>query len=149
MKKSFLPLTAALLAVAVLGTTVTVRAADEAKAEKKAEKKAEAPAGEAAPKRATPYGGTIAAVDKTAMTVTIKKKEAEKTLVVTASTKITKAGKPATLDDAVVGEEAGASYLEEAGKNVARSLRFGPKPEKKATDAKPKKEKKAADAAAK
>ena len=132
-------LMAALLAMAVIGTSVTVRAADE----KKVEKKAEAPAGEAAPKRGTPYGGTISAIDKTAMTVTVKKKEAEKSFSITAETKITKAGKPATFEDGVVGEEVGVYSMEEGGKNVARSLRFGPKPEKKEGEAKPKKEKKA------
>ncbi|MFM2293791.1 MAG: hypothetical protein RLZZ350_204 [Verrucomicrobiota bacterium] len=140
MKLQFKALTSALLAVAIVGTTVTVRAADDAKPEKKAEKKAktEAPAeATAAPaKKALPYGGTVTAIDKTAMTVTVKKKDAEKTFSITSSTKITKAGKPATLADGVVGEECGVSFLDEDGKNVARSFRFGPKPEKKEDAAK-------------
>jgi ribosomal protein S1 len=140
MKTTFKSLAAALLAVAIVGTTATVRAADEAKPEAKAEKKAkaDAPAADAAApaKKGLPYSGTVTAIDKTAMTVTVKKKEAEKTFSITSSTKITKAGKPATLADGVVGEECGVSYLDEDSKNVARSFRFGPKPEKKEDAAK-------------
>ena len=68
----------------------------------------------------------------------------------TSETKIKKADKPATMDDGKVGEEIGVYYHEVDGKNVAASLRFGPKPEKKADgEAKPKTEKKAEGEAAK
>ena len=59
---------------------------------------------------------------------------------ITSATKITKAGKPATLADGVVGEEVGG-YVKptDDGKMSASSVRFGPKPEGK--DAEKNKEK--------
>jgi hypothetical protein len=86
------------------------------------------------------WSGTLTAVDKTAMTVTITKKEVEKTFQVTSETKIHKAGEPATLDDGVIGEAASASYRKTADTNAvpkAVSLRFGPgekKPEPPASN---------------
>jgi hypothetical protein len=52
-----------------------------------------------------------------------------RTFEVTPDTKLAKAGKPATLADATVGEDVGGSYQERDGKLVAKSVRFGPKPE--------------------
>jgi hypothetical protein len=50
---------------------------------------------------------------------------------VTSTTKITKAGKLAMLEDATAGEEVGGAYHEgESGKLELMSLRIGPKPEK-------------------
>jgi hypothetical protein len=52
---------------------------------------------------------------------------------VTSETKIAKAGKPATLDDATVGEEVGGAYHQaEGGKMELMSLRIGAKPAKEA-----------------
>ena len=78
--------------------------------------------------KGTPYAGTIGSVDKTAKAVTIKTKEKSRTYQITSETKIQKAGKPATLDDVTVGEEAAAYGHEEAGKYIAHSLRVGPRP---------------------
>ena len=124
--------------------------------DKKEEAQATAKSAEAASKatpgipakiRALPYNGLVAAVDKTAMTITIKKKQAEKTFSVTSATRIAKMGKPATLEDVTIGEEVGVSYIEaEGGKAEARSLRLGPKPEKQESDAKAKAEKHSKDA---
>ena len=73
-----------------------------------------------------PIGGKLAAVDKTAMTITI----GQSTIQITSETKIEKAGKPATLDDGVVGEEARATYKKtEDGKLMAVKVWFGPRPE--------------------
>src|SRR5438034_11394521 len=47
-----------------------------------------------------PYHGTLTAVDKSAKTITVGKT----TYQITSETKITKEGKPATLDDGVVGQ---------------------------------------------
>jgi Cu/Ag efflux protein CusF len=93
------------------------------KGDKKDEKKA----------RALPYAGTVKSVDKAAKQVTIATKEKSRTFEITAETKITAAGKPATLDDVKTGEEAAVSYVEKDGKFMANSLRAGPK-----TDAEPK-----------
>jgi hypothetical protein len=123
MKKLLFILTVA--AFAACSTTPLV-AADAKPADKK-----DTPAKEAAP-RALPFRGKIGAVDKTAKTI----KVGERTFQVTADTKINKAGKPATLDDATVGEEVGGSYREGTDKKLNLvSLRIGARP-----DAAPKKE---------
>lgn len=73
-----------------------------------------------------PLGGKIAKVDKTAKSITV----GETTVMITSETRITKAGKPAVFDDAVVGEEVGIFYVKgEDGKLTARSVRIGPRPE--------------------
>ena len=79
--------------------------------------------------RGTPYAGKVGAVDKAAKTVTIATKEKSRTYQITSETRISKAGKPATLDDVTVGEEAAAYGHEESGKYIAQSLRVGPRPE--------------------
>ncbi len=123
MKKLILILTVAVLAAT---STLPLIAADNKPAEKK-----EAPAKDA-PARALPFRGKIGAVDKQAKTI----KVGERTFQVTADTKINKAGKPATLDDATIDEEVGGSYREGADKKLNLvSLRIGARP-----DAAPKKE---------
>lgn len=115
-----------LMAIAVAGTPVMLRAQD-------------APAA-AAPKkaRALPFHGKIEALDATAKTITIGKE----TIQITSETKITKGGKPATLADAAVGDDTGGAYRKDAdGKLNAVSLRIGPKPAPAAAaaaDSKPK-----------
>jgi hypothetical protein len=118
MKKLLLAVVLAALAAV---STLPLIAADDKPADKK-----EAPA------RALPFRGKIAAVDKQAKTL----KVGERTFQITADSKIAKAGKAATLDDATVGEEVGGSYRESADKKLnVVSLRIGPRP-----DAPPKKE---------
>ena len=73
-----------------------------------------------------PFHGKLAALDRQAATITVGKR----TFQVVASTKITKAGKAATLNDGVLGETASGYFrMNEEGKLVLASLRFGPKPE--------------------
>ena len=114
MTKSILKFTLlGLMAIAVAGTPVVLRAQDAA-----------APA---APKkvRALPFHGKIETIDQTAKTITIGKE----TIQITSETKISKAGKPATLTDAAVGDEVAGSYRKDAeGKLNASMLRIGPKP---------------------
>jgi hypothetical protein len=82
-----------------------------------------------APKqRHPPIHGKLAAVDLTAKTL----KVAETTYEVTATTRIMKSGKPATLEDGVVGEEVTISWQDQEGKKVATRVYFGARPEKKA-----------------
>ena len=103
--------------VAAFAATVTLPmfAADEKPADKK-----EAPA------RASVFRGKIGAVDKQASTV----KVGERTFLITAESKIMKAGKPATLDDATIGEDVGGQYREGADKKLnVVSLRIGPRPD--------------------
>jgi hypothetical protein len=76
-----------------------------------------------------PFHGKLAALDKTAKTITVGKR----TFQITGDTKITKAGKPALLESGVVGEEV-SGYVKplDNGKLLATTVHFGPK-----TDAKP------------
>lgn len=121
MNQSFSkPARAAVLALALAGLTLQARA-DEPKPDKPAPKHSQRP---------LPFGGTLSAVDKTAMTITVKKKEAEQTFEITSTTHIMKAGKPAILSDGVVGEPVGGQYRKtDDGKLEALSVRFGTKPE--------------------
>ena len=63
-------------------------------------------------------------MDKTAKTITVGKR----TFQITSETKMFKAGKPATLDEGIIGEEA-SGYVKptEDGKLVASKINFGPK----------------------
>jgi hypothetical protein len=92
-------------------------------------------------KRAVPYAGKISAVDKAAGTVTLATKSSSRTFVITSETKITKDGKPATLEVAKEGEEGAVSYVEKDGKYMANSLRVGPKPAEEPKTEKKKKKK--------
>jgi len=79
----------------------------------------------AAKPRAIPFRGKVAVVDKQAKTL----KVGERVFQITSETKLVKAGKPATLDDAAVGDEVGGQYVTaEGGKLQALSVRLGPKP---------------------
>ncbi len=74
----------------------------------------------------TPFHGKLKSVDKTAKTITI----GERTIQITEETKMVKDGKPATLEDAVVGEPVGGAFKKtESGKLNATTIRFGAKPE--------------------
>jgi Cu/Ag efflux protein CusF len=107
---------AGLLAVALAGTPLAVRAQTNA-------------AAPASPKKATnrvlPFHGKLKAVDNSAKTISVGKE----TFQVTSATKITKLAKPATLEEGAVGDDVAGSYRKDAdGKLIAVSLRFGPKP---------------------
>ncbi len=91
-----------------------------------------APATPPAKARPTPFRGKLGAVDKVKKTITLDDKTKQRIFEITSETKLVKNGKPATLDDAVVGEDVGGSYTKSAdGKMVAKSVRFGAKPEAK------------------
>jgi hypothetical protein len=124
---------ASLLAAFTLGVVAQLPAQ-----EKKEGKKEESPAAPAKQKKrdTAPFRGKIDAVDKTAKTI----KVGERTFQVTSTTRIMKAGKPATLDDATVGEEVGGQYKKtEDGKLELVTLRIGPRPERPEREAKPEK----------
>ena len=112
-----------LLAFAIACAPLTSRAQEDKKG--KGEEKSDAAAGEKSD-RQLPFRGKIDSVDKTAKTV----KVGERVFKVTSDTRITKDGKDATLDDAVVGEDIGGSYRKaDDGTLNAMSLRFGPRPD--------------------
>jgi hypothetical protein len=79
-------------------------------------------------KGAHPFRGKLAAMDKIAKTI----KVGESVYQVTSATKITKDGKPATLEDGVVGEPV-SGYVKptEDGKMPATTLHFGAKADDK------------------
>jgi|ERR1019366_3108585 preprotein translocase subunit YajC len=111
-----------LLAAAIIGmpTQLLAQTTNKTTASKKAtvEKKA------TADKKRTGGGvhGNLAAIDKTAKTITVGKH----TYQITAETKIFKAGKPATLDDGVQGEYVSLGYhATDDGKLNATTVKFG------------------------
>jgi hypothetical protein len=101
--------------------------------EKKPAEKKEATAKKPA---AHPFHGKLIAIDKTAKTISIGKS----VYYVTSETRVQKAGKPATLEDGVAGEQVGG-YAKPGvdGKMIAATVNFGPK-----ADAKPAEKKKKA-----
>jgi hypothetical protein len=88
------------------------------------------PSGEKGEKKSTrhvPFHGKVETVDKSAGTL----KVGERTFHVTAGTKITKDGKPATFDQTTIGEEVGGAFQQsDGGRLELTSLRIGPKPAK-------------------
>ena len=77
-----------------------------------------------------PFRGKLSAVDKSAMTISLEGKEKPRTIRITAQTRIAKAGKPATLADAIIGDEVAGQVVKTAeGHEEALSLRLGAKPE--------------------
>jgi hypothetical protein len=121
-----------LLIAAIAGLPVQLMAQSTNKPA--AEKKAAVAKKDAAAKKkgAHPFRGKLAEVDKAAKTI----KVGESTYHVTSETKITKAGKPATLEEGVVGEPV-TGYVKptEDGKMVATTVHFG-KPEEKGAEKK-------------
>jgi hypothetical protein len=92
--------------------------------------------------KAYPFRGKLSALDTKAKSITLHGKEKSRTFYLTDKTKIEKNGKPATLEDAVVGEDvAGSTLPDENGKLMLNSLRLGPKPAVEKKPAKPKKSK--------
>src|SRR3954464_38917 len=84
-------------------------------------------------KSAHPFHGKLAAIDKTAKTITVGKSIYQ----ITSETKMKKGDKPATLDDGVVGEEtSGYARPTQDGKMYAATLHFGLKADAKATSKK-------------
>ena len=77
-------------------------------------------------KSAHPFRGKLAELDKVAKTITV----GQSVYQITSATKITKDGKPATLEDGVVGEQVtGYAKPAEDGKMAAASVKFGGKSE--------------------
>jgi hypothetical protein len=121
MKKNILKIAVFSLVAAAVAVAPTQTLAQEKKEKPTAEKK-----DVAKDNRTIPFRGTLAAVDKGAKTI----KVGERVFQVTSETKMWKNSKPATLDDATVGEDVGGSYIQgQDGKLTAKMLRFGPKAE--------------------
>jgi hypothetical protein len=117
-----------LLAAAIAGMPAQLLAQNASKAS--TEKKTAVAKKDSAAKKKVghPFHGKLAEVDKVAKTI----KLGESVYQITSETKITKDGKPATLEDGVVGEiVSGYAKPTDDGKMAATSVRFGPKPEDK------------------
>lgn len=135
---------AALAAAIVVGAAVSAPAQStnaaantDKPAKKETSAKKEAPAKGSATKPKdprVPFKGSVGSVDRTAMTI----KVGERTFQVTSTTRIIKAGKPATFADATVGEECAGSYKKTADDKLELlSLRLGPKADGAAAPATP------------
>ena len=75
-----------------------------------------------------PFRGKISAVDKTTKTITLEGKEKSRTFQITSASKITKDGKPAVMDDVIVGQTVGGLAKETAaGKWEVVTLNIGAK----------------------
>ena len=123
---------ATILAAVVVGMPLGALAQD---------KTTPAPAAPASPDatkpRPIPFRGKIGAVDLVNKTIALDEKT-KRTFEITSETKISKAGKPATLADAVVGEDIGGSYTKSpTGKLVAKTVRLGVKAAPVAKEAAP------------
>jgi len=129
MMKSILRIGAlALLAAALAGAPAQLSAQTTNNAA--AAKKSAAAKKDAATKSkgAHPFRGKLASVDKVAKTI----KVGESVYQITSETKITKDGKPAVLEDGVVGEPVTGYVRPTAdGKMAARTVHFGAKADAK------------------
>src|SRR6266540_3727655 len=105
MKKSIV---LTLLTAAMVLTGSATQAAEGAN-----DKSPQAPKSERKQKQ-MPFRGRISAVDKTTKTVTLEGKEKSRAFQITSATKITKDGKPAVLDDVIVGQTVGGLAKETA-----------------------------------
>ena len=129
MMKSVLKIGAVtLLAAAIAGAPTQLLAQSTNKPAR--EKKTTAARSESATKKksAHPFRGKLVEVDKVAKTIKLGKSTYE----ITSQTKITKDGKPATLEDGVVGEPvSGYAKPTEDGKMAATTVHFGAKADAK------------------
>lgn len=132
MKTSFTKtvITASIAAVLLLGSSLSATAQEKEKGKEKDKTEEKAKKGGAG------FVGKAVAVDKTAKTVKLSGKAA-RVIQITATTKITKDGKPATLDDLKEGDEVSGGYRNAAdGKLEATTLTIGPKVPAKGKDEK-------------
>src|SRR3954466_2735617 len=82
--------------------------------------------------RPTPFHGMATAVDQKGQTFTIAGKEKSRVFKITTNTKITKAGKDATMADIVDNSEISGSYWKrDDGTLEAKTVKIGPMGEKK------------------
>jgi hypothetical protein len=73
----------------------------------------------------TGISGSIASVDKTKKTITLRGRDGDKTVTVDSTTLITRDGKPAVFEDIKTGEVAAISTFTLADKLTAVSVKIG------------------------
>ena len=72
-----------------------------------------------------PFGGTVAAVDKQANTISLKKKRGERVLNLDSKSQLEINGKPVTLESVKVGDYAhGKLHKDGSGKEVITAVKF-------------------------
>jgi hypothetical protein len=114
------------LAIATIALALVALPVHETYAKKAAASPGASPAANSDTKY--PFHGKVKSVDVSGMTFTLDGLK-PRTFAVTADTKIMKNGAPATLKDAVVGDDVGGRTEKSPdGKLTALSVRFGPKP---------------------
>ena len=119
MKKSII---FALMTAAMVFTSPSTQAAEGAK-----DKSAQPPKSVGKQKQ-MPFRGKVSAVDKTTKTIALEGKEKSRTFQITSASKITKDGKPAVMDDLIVGQTVGGSARETvSGKWEIVTLNIGTK----------------------
>lgn len=80
--------------------------------------------------RSIPFAGVIQKVDTFEHTITLNGKGGGRIFHIVPETRIMRNNQPASLNGALKGEEVGGAYkVSPEGKNIAVSLRIGPKPE--------------------
>ena len=104
------------------------------KAEKK-EKTDEKAADTAKEAKPYPFHGTVAAVDKKAMTFTLEGKEKPRVIGVGSKSLFEKDGKPATLGQLAVGDHVKGRVEKQGEDEILVKGSFGPAPEKKTDEA--------------
>ncbi len=99
--------------------------------------------------RAIPFRGVIASVDDKARTFTIAGKQTSRSLKITETTVITKAGQLATMKDIVANEEVRGSYYKMSDGSLAgKTVKVGPLTEAEKADKEARKERRQARKAA-
>jgi hypothetical protein len=126
-----LALASALAAVLCSTTWLPAAEAEKAPKQQKAAAEKKAPA----QPRGTTYRGTIAAVDTTAMTLTITNKSSTRVFQITSQTRFFKKEKPAILAELVIGDVVGGSYLKDGEKLNLLTVRDSGPDEKAARQA--------------
>ena len=141
MKSHRSPWTALLAALSILAVSASPALADtttnapdakpiKAKAAKKAEKAVE----KAKEGKPYPFHGTVAAVDKKAMTFTLEGKDKPRVIGLNSKSLIEKDNKPATLGQIMVGDYAHGRLEKQGDEEFLVKAAVGAKPEKKAAD---------------
>ena len=130
MKSQLLKLSLTILVTAALSLVPARTHAQNSTNKTASSKKATTEKTDSTAKKGHPFHGKLLSVDKGGKSITIGKS----TYQITSDTKIKKADKPATLEDATVGEEVtGFAKPGDGGKFFASSLNIGPKADSKSS----------------
>lgn len=129
-------LTTIMVAAIIAGAPFQMGAAESEPAKantQPADKSAPARPGAVTPgtKRDTyPFRGKVASFDTNALALKLEGKAAQRVVLITSQTRLTKQGQPAVADDLKAGEEVGGTLRKSPeGREEALLIRIGPKPD--------------------